>query len=250
LDYVNGGELFFHLQKEKKFSEERVKFYSAEILLALEHLHENGIIYRDLKPENILITSDGHITLTDFGLCKEGIEREEDRTGTFCGTPEYLAPEVLKGKGYGKAVDWWSYGSLIYEMLTGLPPFYSQDVQEMYRKIMTDKLKFPANMSDDSKALLEGLLQRDIGERLKDPNKIKEHPFFKTIDFTALYNKRIPPPFIPDVKGDHDVSQIDPMFVRETPNISPSQPNNIDKADQSNFEGFTYVNESSMAAKP
>jgi len=249
LDYVNGGELFFHLQKDKKFSEDRVKFYSAEILLALEHLHENGIIYRDLKPENILITSDGHITLTDFGLCKEGIEREEDRTGTFCGTPEYLAPEVLKGKGYGKAVDWWSYGSLIYEMLTGLPPFYSQDVQEMYRKIMTDKLKFPNGMSEDSKSLLEGLLQRDIAERLKDPAKIKEHPFFKTIDFTSLYNKKITPPFIPDVKGAHDVSQIDPMFVKETPNISPSQPNNIDKADQQNFEGFTYVNESSMAGK-
>jgi len=131
-------------------------------------------------------------------------------------------------------------------MLTGLPPFYSQDVQEMYRKIMTDKLKFPNGMSDDSKSLLEGLLQRDIAERLKDPAKIKEHPFFKTIDFTSLYNKKIAPPFVPDVKGAHDVSQIDPMFVKETPNISPSQPNNIDKADQQNFEGFTYVNESSI----
>lgn len=246
LDYVNGGELFFHLQKEKKFTEDRVRFYAAEILLAIEHLHQNGIIYRDLKPENILITSEGHITLTDFGLCKEGIEREEDRTGTFCGTPEYLAPEVLKGKGYGKAVDWWSYGSLLFEMLTGLPPFYSQDVQEMYRKIMTDKLKFPNGMGEDAKNLLEGLLQRDINERLKDPSKIKDHPFFKSIDFTNLYNKKITPPFIPDVKGEHDVSQIDPMFVKETPNISPSQPNNIDKADQQNFEGFTYVNESSM----
>eukprot|EP01114_Cavostelium_apophysatum_P023666 TRINITY_DN898_c0_g1_i1.p1 TRINITY_DN898_c0_g1~~TRINITY_DN898_c0_g1_i1.p1 ORF type:complete len:439 (-),score=184.56 TRINITY_DN898_c0_g1_i1:98-1414(-) len=249
LDYVNGGELFFHLQKEKKFTEDRVRFYAAEILLAIEHLHQNGIIYRDLKPENILITSDGHLTLTDFGLCKEGIEKEDDRTGTFCGTPEYLAPEVLKGKGYGKAVDWWSYGSLLYEMLTGLPPFYSQDVQEMYRKIMTDKLKFPNGMSEDSKSLLEGLLQRDINERLKDPAKIKEHPFFKAIDFDALYNKKIRPPFIPDVKGQHDVSYIDPMFVKETPGISPSQPNNIDKADQQNFEGFTYVNESSMAQR-
>lgn len=248
LDYVNGGELFFHLQKEKKFAEDRVRFYAAEILLALEHLHQNGIIYRDLKPENILITSEGHITLTDFGLCKEGIEKEDDRTGTFCGTPEYLAPEVLKGKGYGKAVDWWSYGSLIYEMLTGLPPFYSQDVQEMYRKIMTDKLKFPNGMSEEAKTLLDGLLQRDINERLKDPSKIKDHPFFKNVDFDAMYNKKIKPLFIPDVKGEHDVSQIDPQFVKETPNISPSQPNNIDKADQQNFEGFTYVNESNMAS--
>jgi len=248
LDYVNGGELFFHLQKEKRFNEDRVRFYAAEILLALEHLHQNGIIYRDLKPENILITNEGHIVLTDFGLCKEGIEKEDDRTGTFCGTPEYLAPEVLKGKGYGKEVDWWSYGSLVYEMLTGLPPFYSQDVQEMYRKIMTDKLKFPNGMSEDSKSLLEGLLQRDISLRLKDPSKIKDHAFFKTIDFNSLYNKKIKPSFVPDVKGAHDVSQIDPMFVKETPNISPSQPNNIDSADQQNFEGFTYVNESNMAA--
>jgi len=246
LDYVNGGELFFHLQKEKRFSEDRVKFYSAEILLALEHLHQNGIIYRDLKPENLLITNEGHIVLTDFGLCKEGIDKDDDRTGTFCGTPEYLAPEVLKGKGYGKEVDWWSYGSLVYEMLTGLPPFYSQDVQEMYKKIMTDKLKFPHGMGEDAKSLLEGLLQRDISLRLKDPSKIKDHPFFKAIDFNALYNKKIKPSFIPDVKGEHDVSQIDPMFVREVPNISPAQPNNIDVADQQNFEGFTYVNESNM----
>jgi len=223
-----------------------VKFYAAEILLALEHLHTNGVIYRDLKPENILITSEGHICLTDFGLCKEGIEKEDDRTGTFCGTPEYLAPEVLKGKGYGKAVDWWSFGSLIYEMLTGLPPFYSQDVQEMYRKIMTDKLKFPTGMSEDSRSLLEGLLQRENADRLKDPVKIKEHLFFKSFNWDDLYSKKIKPPFIPEVKGESDVSQIDPVFVKEAPNISPAQPNNIDVADQSNFEGFTYVNESNM----
>jgi len=246
LDYVNGGELFFHLQKEKRFSEERVIFYSSEILLALEHLHSNGIIYRDLKPENLLITNEGHIVLTDFGLCKEGILKEEDRTGTFCGTPEYLAPEVLKGKGYGKAVDWWSFGSLVYEMLTGLPPFYSQDVQEMYRKIMTDKLKFPSGMSENAKSLLDKLLQRDINERLKDPAKIKDHPFFSTINWEDLYDKKIKPPFIPNVKGEEDVSQIDPVFVRETPTISPSDPSVIDNADQNNFQNFTYVNQSSI----
>lgn len=242
LDYVNGGELFYHLQRDKKFSEERVKFYASEILLALEHLHTNGVIYRDLKPENILITSEGHIVLTDFGLAKEGIKKEEDKTATFCGTPEYLAPEILRGKGYGKAVDWWSFGSLIYEMLTGLPPFYSQDVQEMYRKIMTDKLKFPPYIQEDAKNLLEGLLQRDVNERLKDPHKLKEHPFFKHIDFEVLYEKKIKPPWVPDVKGDHDVSNVDPVFVRETPNITPSQDSVIDREDQRNFEGFTYVN--------
>jgi len=250
LDYVNGGELFYHLQKEKKFAEERVKFYAAEILLALEHLHVNGIIYRDLKPENILLTNEGHICLTDFGLCKEGIEKEDDRTGTFCGTPEYLAPEVLKGKGYGKAVDWWSFGSLVYEMLSGLPPFYSQDVQEMYRKIMTDRLKFPTGMSEESKSLLDGLLQRDINDRLKDPSLIKQHAFFKGIDWNMLYDKRLKAPYVPDVKGDHDVSQIDPVFVAEAPNISPPKHANIiDQADQQNFEGFTYVNETNMQQK-
>jgi len=249
LDYVNGGELFFHLQKEKKFSEDRVRFYSAEILLALEHLHCNGIIYRDLKPENILITSDGHICLTDFGLCKEGIDREDDKTGTFCGTPEYLAPEVLKGKGYGKAVDWWSFGSLLYEMLTGLPPFYSQDVQEMYRKIMTDKLKFPPSMSETARSLLEGLLQREITERLRDPEIIKQHSFFAPINWDLLYAKKLDPPFIPNVKDDKDISQIDPVFTKEAPTISPSDDSSIDRADQENFENFTYVNESSMVGK-
>jgi len=244
LDYVNGGEMFFHLQREKKFSEERVRFYAAEILLALEHLHKNGIIYRDLKPENLLLTDEGHICLTDFGLCKEGIREETDRTVTFCGTPEYLAPEVLKGKGYGKAVDWWSFGSLIYEMLTGLPPFYSKDIQEMYRKIMTDKLKFPPSMSENAKNLLENLLQRDVNDRLRDPVKIKEHPFFAPIDMEALWQKKLKAPFVPNVSGPEDVGQIDPVFIEETPGISPSDPSHIESADQANFENFTYVKES------
>jgi len=241
MDYVNGGEMFFHLQKDKRFSEERSRFYAAEILLALEHLHANGIIYRDLKPENILFTADGHICLTDFGLCKEGIETEADRTGTFCGTPEYLAPEVLTGKGYSKPVDWWSFGSLLYEMLTGLPPFYSQDVQEMYRKIIHDKLKFPANMNPDAMSLIDGLLQRDFNTRLKDPSLIKKHPFFSSINFDDLAQKKVKPPFVPKVEGEGDVSQIDPAFIEEVAAITPSDNSAIDNAEQSNFEGFTYV---------
>jgi len=241
LDYVNGGELFYHLQKEKRFSEERVRFYGAEIVLALEYLHNAGVVYRDLKPENLLLTNEGHICMTDFGLCKEGLHSPDDRTETFCGTPEYLAPEVLAGQGYGKAVDWWSFGSLLYEMLTGLPPFYSQDVQEMYRKIMTDKLVFPDYVSADARSLLEQLLERDADKRLSEPNLIKRHPFFKTLDWELQFQKKLRPPYIPDVKGSTDTSQIDPVFTEEAPTLSMSGESALDDQQQKDFEGFTYV---------
>jgi len=241
LDYVNGGELFYHLQREKRFSEERVRFYGAEIVLALEYLHNAGVVYRDLKPENLLLTNEGHICMTDFGLCKEGLHSPDDRTETFCGTPEYLAPEVLAGQGYGKAVDWWSFGSLLYEMLTGLPPFYSQDVQEMYRKIMSDKLVFPDYVTADARSLLEQLLERDADKRLAEPNLIKRHPFFKTLDWELQFQKKVRPPYIPDVKGATDTSQIDPVFTEEAPTLSMSGESALDDHQQKDFEGFTYV---------
>jgi len=242
LDYVNGGELFFHLQKDKRFSEERVRYYGAEIVLALEYLHNAGVIYRDLKPENLLLTNEGHICMTDFGLCKEGLFSPDDRTETFCGTPEYLAPEVLVGQGYGKNVDWWSFGSLLFEMLTGLPPFYSQDVQEMYRKIMTETLNFPDYISQDARALLSQLLERDSEKRLSEPNLIKRHPFFKSIDWELLYAKKIPPPFLPEVKGGlRDTSQIDPVFTEEAPTLSMTGESSLNPAQQKDFENFTYA---------
>jgi RAC serine/threonine-protein kinase len=248
LDYVNGGELFYHLQREKRFAEDRVRFYGAEIVLALEYLHNAGVVYRDLKPENLLLTDEGHICMTDFGLCKEGLFSPADRTETFCGTPEYLAPEVLVGHGYGKAVDWWSFGSLLYEMLTGLPPFYSQDVQEMYRKIMTDKLTFPDFMHPDARSLLEQLLERDAEKRLTDPNIIKRHPFFKSIDWDMLFQKKIPPPFMPEVKGKTDVSQIDPVFIDEVPTLTMTGESELNPAHQNDFEGFTYQPASYLAS--
>jgi len=154
MDFVNGGELFYHLQKEKKFGEKRACFYAAEILEGLSYLHKMGIIYRDLKPENLLLTATGHICMTDFGISKEGLICSDDRTATFCGTPEYLAPEVLLGGSYGKEVDWWSFGTLVFEMLTGLPPFYSEDVQLMYSKILTGEINFPKRMSPKAKNLI------------------------------------------------------------------------------------------------
>jgi len=196
MDYINGGELFYHLQKEHKFTSERVRFYCGEIVLGLEYLHNSGVIYRDLKPENILLTDDGHICMTDFGISKEGLLADNDRTATFCGTPEYLAPEVLEGKGYTKAVDWWSFGTLMYEMLTGLPPFYSQDVQQMYFKIMHAKLELPDTLDSDTKSILNGLLEREPSKRLADSTMIRAHPYFKGLDWEKLLRKEIAPPFI------------------------------------------------------
>jgi len=248
MDYVNGGELFYHLQKEHKFTPERVKFYSAEIILGLEYLHNSGVIYRDLKPENILLTDDGHICMTDFGISKEGLLAEDARTATFCGTPEYLAPEVLEGKGYTKAVDWWSFGTLMYEMLTGLPPFYSQDVQQMYFKIMHAKLDIGESLGEDTQSILRGLLERDANKRLGDAATIKAHPYFKGLDWEKLLRKEMPPPFIPPVTGKGDISMVDPAFTSEPVTLSdlPEGELKISAEHQKKFEGFTFVPEAEM----
>jgi len=242
LDYVNGGELFFHLKKEGKFSEDRVRLYSAEIASALLHLHSFDIVYRDLKPENILLDSAGHICITDFGLSKE--IKQEEGTQTFCGTPEYLAPEVLKGAGHGCPVDWWSLGTLIYEMLTGLPPFYSQNINIMYQKILHGELRFPPYISEDAVSLLEGLLERDPEARLQG-EAIKSHPFFADIDWQDLFDKKIEPEFKPPVKSKDDISQIDTCFTSEQAVDSVVEGSAINTAEVG-FEGFTYVGDSAM----
>eukprot|EP00494_Astrolonche_serrata_P031107 UN31376 len=157
LDFFNGGELFFHLKREGRFSQRRSKFYAAEILLGLECLHTNDIIYRDLKPENILLDHEGHIKITDFGLSKDSIE-SDSVTHTFCGTPEYLAPEILQQRGHGKAVDWWSFGTLLYEMMTGLPPFYNMNLNLMYEKILHAPIPLPKFLLKQAQSLFLGLL--------------------------------------------------------------------------------------------
>jgi RAC serine/threonine-protein kinase len=238
LDYVNGGELFFHLQNQKKFDPERVKFYCAEIVLGLKYLHEKGILYRDLKPENVLLTSDGHICMTDFGISKEGLKAADDRTATFCGTPEYLAPEVLEGTEYGKAVDWWSFGTLMYEMLTGLPPFYSQDVQVMYQKIMTAKLVIPDNISPNAASLLKQLLERDPEKRLLEPKEIMSHPYFESVDWEKLNSKQITPPYVPQVTSADSIENIDTSFTSKKAEIE--EDTNISNQDQQDFNGFTW----------
>jgi serine/threonine protein kinase len=240
MDYVNGGELFFHLQRDKKFSEDRARFYLAEIACGLEYLHSNGVLYRDLKPENLLLTADGHICMTDFGLAKEGLVCDDARTQTFCGTPEYLAPEVLNGEKYGKAVDWWSFGTLMFEMLTGLPPFYCEDVQKMYQKIVSAQLTIPPNFSPEAKNIIEKLLDRDPRTRLQDPKHVKAHPWFAPIDWEKLENKEIAPPFIPPVKDPKSTIMVDPGFLQESTAFSQTDPSNLQNLPNKNKHTHTH----------
>lgn len=249
LDYVNGGELFFHLQRERYFPEPRAKFYAAEIASALGYLHKQNIIYRDLKPENILLDSQGHVVLTDFGLCKEGIVGM-DTTSTFCGTPEYLAPEVLRKKPYDKTVDWWCLGAVLYEMLYGLPPFYSRDTAEMYDNILYKPLRLRTNISIQGRSILEGLLKKETEYRLgalRDFDDIKYHAFFSTIKWADLDERLISPPYNPNVRDPMDLRHFDPEFVREPVPQSVAQTADsamisasVQEADDA-FEGFSYV---------
>jgi len=216
-DFKSGGELFWHLQKETRFSEERARFYIAELVLALEHLHKYDIVYRDLKPENILLDATGHVALCDFGLSKPDL-RSDELTNTFCGTTEYLAPEVLLDEhGYSKLVDFWSLGVLLFEMCCGWSPFYAEDTQQMYKNICFGKIRFPKGViNEDGKQFVKGLLNRNPKHRLgaqRDAAELKEHAFFKTIDWEALSRKQVTPPFKPVVESDESVANFDPEFT-------------------------------------
>lgn len=243
LEYLPGGELFMHLEREGIFPEETACFYLAEITLALEHLHSCGIIYRDLKPENILLDKDGHVKLTDFGLCKEALE-DGETTHTFCGTVEYMAPEVLLRSGHAKSVDWWSLGALTYDMLTGGPPFTASTRKKTIDKILHCKLSLPNYLSPESRDLIKKLLRRQASQRLgsgiEDGLSIRRHQFFKTYNWHDIIGKRVKPPFKPTLISDDDVSQFDTKFTGMTPVDSPDETILSDSANQV-FNGFTYV---------
>ncbi|XP_057678325.1 serine/threonine-protein kinase Sgk1 isoform X4 [Corythoichthys intestinalis] len=249
LDYINGGELFYHLQRERCFLEPRARFYAAEIASALGYLHSLNIVYRDLKPENILLDSQGHVVLTDFGLCKENIE-PNGTTSTFCGTPEYLAPEVLHKQPYDRTVDWWCLGAVLYEMLYGLPPFYSRNTAEMYDNILNKPLQLKPNISNAARHLLEGLLQKERTKRLgcaDDFVEIRNHMFFSPINWDELNAKKITPPFNPNVTGPNDLRHFDPEFTDEpVPNSIGCSPDSalvtssIKEAAEA-FVGFSYA---------
>jgi len=239
MDFINGGELFFHLQNERKFNNDRARFYASEICLGIAHLHAAGIIYRDLKPENLLLDASGHIKVTDFGLSKEGLA-DNQRTKTFCGTPEYLAPEVLDGKAYTKAVDWWSVGTLIFEMLTGLPPFYCEDVQKMYSMKMTAELTIPDYVEDDAQDIIHKFLDRNPDTRLRDIEEIKRHRWFAGIDWDKLLLKEIEPPYIPHVDKESTVL-IDETFTNMDIKSALGETTATPQGKPDQFEGFTYM---------
>nr|XP_061789624.1 serine/threonine-protein kinase Sgk1-like [Nerophis lumbriciformis] len=242
VDYVNGGELFYHLQKEGSFPESRAAFYAAEMAMALGYLHSLDIVYRDLKPENILLDSEGHVKLTDFGLCKEGVAAG-GLMRTFCGTPEYLAPEVLQGHTYSPAVDWWGLGSVLFEMLYGLPPFYSHSKAEMFEKILHAPLHLRSGTSEAACSLLEGLLEREVSRRLgesRDIEELQEHPFFASINWDCLLAKKVRPPFIPNVMSPCDISYIDPEFTLQPVPASMNDRCPIGGTTET-FIGFSYM---------
>lgn len=242
-----GGELFFHLSKAGRFTEDRTRFYIAEIVLAIDYLHGKDIIYRDLKPENILLDSEGHVKITDFGLCKENVP-DNVSAHSFCGTPEYLAPEILRKVGHGKAADWWTLGALIYEMLCGVPPFYSRSRDALFDKILRQKIRFPNYFSRESIDIIKQLMQRNPKYRLGSRNGAKEvqvHIFFSSMDWDALYRREVEPPFRPRLSKDkHGVeggANFDPEFTG-MPIHSPE----TSKRKYAPFEEFTF-NKDTMA---
>ncbi|XP_032956320.1 ribosomal protein S6 kinase alpha-2 isoform X3 [Rhinolophus ferrumequinum] len=250
LDFLRGGDLFTRLSKEVMFTEEDVKFYLAELALALDHLHSLGIIYRDLKPENILLDEEGHIKITDFGLSKEAIDHDK-RAYSFCGTIEYMAPEVVNRRGHTQSADWWSFGVLMFEMLTGSLPFQGKDRKETMALILKAKLGMPQFLSMEAQSLLRALFKRNpcnrLGAGIDGVEEIKRHPFFVTIDWNKLYRKEIKPPFKPAVGRPEDTFHFDPEFTARTPTDSPGVPPSANAHHL--FRGFSFV-ASSLVQEP
>ncbi|KAI8076858.1 kinase-like domain-containing protein, partial [Halteromyces radiatus] len=237
MDYHVGSDLATQLQLNYHFDDYRCRFYVAEILLGLQELHRLGILYRDLKPENILLAADGHIVLTDFGFSRLFDEQSNDdkkntmpyHTHTFCGTPEYMAPEVFLSEEYTFAVDYWSLGIVMYEMLLGYTPFSHDNDAELYRRVLEDPLDIPEDMPMATADLILGLLEREPEERLGCGHMfdnqlgfedIRQHPYFSSLDWNDIYHKRMPAPFIPHLKSETDVSHFDPDFVKLSPRLS------------------------------
>jgi len=246
LEYLAGGELFFQLQKERMLLEDSAIFYLSQILLALEHLHQQGILYRDLKPENIMLNREGHVRLTDFGMCHIlDVENSEDPTFTFCGTVEYMAPEILNRSGrHGKEADWWSFGILMHDMLTGRPPFTGTNRKQISDMVLRGKLKLKAYLTPNAKDILQKLLKKQPHQRLGtgplDGEAIRNHRFFESVNWDEVLAQKVEPPFKPNLMSEDDTSMFDQEFTDRPAFSSPSGPSPSSSVEEI-FKGFSYV---------
>nr|CDS33323.1 protein kinase c iota type [Hymenolepis microstoma] len=255
IEFINGGDLMYHMQRQCRLPEDHAKFYAAEICIAMNFLHERQIVYRDLKLDNVLMDLEGHIKLTDYGMCKEGIS-ETNLTSTFCGTPNYIAPEILRGESYSFSVDWWALGVLIFEMVSGRSPWEGigssnnpdQNTEDyLFQVILTKPIRYPRSISVKASNILQRFLNKDPTDRLGcSPNSnfadIQNQPFFSSIDWVALEQKRVPPPFRPEETDEFSLIHFDPTFTNEEVCFTPDDPEIIRAIDQSEFDGFEYLN--------